>query len=67
MGNVPLNAAVVSGGDQGVPVTAGDPANPAAEAFTEIAGRLVELFPPAADETCTGRIAKLLDDLEIPV
>ncbi len=67
MGNVPLNAAVVAGGDEGIPVTAGDPSNPAAEAFSEIARRLVELFPPAADETCTGRIAKLLDDLEIPV
>ena len=64
---LPLDAAVVAGGDDGVPVTSGDPSNPAATAFTDIAGRLVELFPPAADETCTGRIAKLLDDLQIPV
>ncbi len=67
MGNVPLDAAVVDGGDEGIPVTAGDPGNRAAEAFTGIGERLVELLPPAADETCTGRIAKLLDDLEIPV
>ena len=66
MGNVPLNAAVVDGGDEGIPVTAGEPTNPAAQAFTGIAQRLTELLPPAADETCTGRIAKLLDDLEIP-
>jgi ATP-binding protein involved in chromosome partitioning len=67
MGNVPLNPAVVDGGDDGVPVTAGHPDNPAAVAFTEIAARLVELLPPAADETCTGRIAKLLTDLDVPV
>ena len=66
MGAVPLNHAVVAGGDDGNPVTVADPDNPAAVAFTSIAARLIELLPPIEDETCSGRIAKLLDDLEIP-
>lgn len=65
IGSVPLNPAVVAGGDDGTPVTSADPTNPASAAFTEIAARIVELFPPAADETCTGRIAKLLADLPV--
>jgi ATP-binding protein involved in chromosome partitioning len=60
---IPLDAEVVKGGDSGAPVVAASPRNPAAEAFTEAAARLVELVPPAQDETCTGRIAKLIEGL----
>lgn len=63
IGRIPLDAAVVQGGDEGAPVTRAQPENPAAVAFREVAAELVELVPPAAQETCTGRIAKLLDDL----
>jgi ATP-binding protein involved in chromosome partitioning len=65
IGQIPLDAAVVLGGDSGAPVTLADPANPAAVAFKEMAARLVELVPPAEDETCTGRIAKLIEALEV--
>jgi ATP-binding protein involved in chromosome partitioning len=64
IGRIPLDPAVVTGGDEGLPVTVGDPTNPAAVAFRAAAERLVELVPPAAMETCTGRIAKLIDALE---
>lgn len=61
---IPLDAAVVTGGDEGLPVTSADPINPAAVAFQRAAEILVGLVPPAQDETCTGRIAKLLEGLE---
>jgi len=61
---IPLDAAVVTGGDEGLPVTSADPNNPAALAFQRAAEILVGLVPPAQDETCTGRIAKLLEGLE---
>jgi ATP-binding protein involved in chromosome partitioning len=61
---IPLEAAVVTGGDRGLPVTSADPGNPAAKAFQSAAEMLVSLVPPAQDETCTGRIAKLLEGLE---
>jgi ATP-binding protein involved in chromosome partitioning len=61
---IPLDAAVVTGGDEGLPVTSADPSNPAALAFQRAAEILVGLVPPAQDETCTGRIAKLLEALE---
>lgn len=64
IGRIPLDPAVVTGGDDGLPVTVHMPDNPAAVAFQEAAARLVELVPPAAMETCTGRIAKLLETLD---
>jgi ATP-binding protein involved in chromosome partitioning len=62
--SVPLDALVVQGGDEGAPVTTAHPDNPASLAFKQAAARLVELVPPAQDETCTGRIAKLVEALE---
>jgi ATP-binding protein involved in chromosome partitioning len=64
IGRIPLDPAVVTGGDEGHPITVHDPENPAARAFHQAAARLIELVPPAALETCTGRIAKLIESLE---
>jgi ATP-binding protein involved in chromosome partitioning len=62
IGSIPLDPEVVPGGDQGRPVV--NNATPAAAAMRTIAERLVELVPPADLETCTGRIAKILTELE---
>ena len=61
--SIPRDAEVVRGGDEGLPVVRSLPHNPASEAFRTIATRTVELVPPAEDETCTARIAKLVDAL----
>ena len=61
--SIPLDPLVVAGGDNGVPVTvAGD--GPAARAILAATETLIELIPPAELETCTGRIAKLLANLD---
>ncbi len=62
IGRIPIDPAVVASGDHGRPVVLG--AGPAAEALSAAAERLVELLPPAAEETCTGRLARLFDHLE---
>lgn len=64
IGHIPLDPAVVQGGDSGAPVARSDPDGAAARAFRAAAEKLVELVPPAQDETCTGRIAKLIEALE---
>lgn len=64
LGQIPLDAAVVAGGDNGQPVTASMPDSPAAKAFAETTERILAAVPPAQDETCTGRIAKLIEGLE---
>jgi ATP-binding protein involved in chromosome partitioning len=65
IGEIPLDPTVVTGGDEGRPVTIDQPGNPASIAFRSAAAKLVELLPLATAETCTGRIAKLLEQLEL--
>jgi ATP-binding protein involved in chromosome partitioning len=63
LAQIPLDPEVVVGGDDGEPVTRALPSNPAAVAFKQAAVSIVELLPPVEDEGCTGRIAKLLEQL----
>lgn len=64
LAQVPLDPLVVTGGDEGTPVVLSHPDAPSARAITAAAARIVELVPPAKDETCTARIAVLMAGLE---
>ena len=64
--SIPLDPEVVPGGDDGLPVVSTGTGSAAADALREAAAILVELVPPAELETCTGRIAKILTELELP-
>lgn len=64
LGSIPLDAAVVTGGDEGRPVVRAEPDSPAAVAFQSLGKALVNVVPPVEDESCTGRIAKLVAQLE---
>ncbi|MEX1207485.1 MAG: P-loop NTPase [Acidimicrobiia bacterium] len=64
--SIPLDPMVVAGGDHGQPVVSAHPEAPSAQALIAAAARIVELVPPAEDETCTARIAVLLEQLESP-
>jgi ATP-binding protein involved in chromosome partitioning len=61
--SIPLDPAVVPGGDTGRPVVSTAAGSPAGEALRKAAAKLVELVPPAELETCTGRIAKILEEI----
>jgi ATP-binding protein involved in chromosome partitioning len=61
---IPLDPHVVPGGDTGNPVVVSNPQSAAAQALANTADELVQLIPPADMETCTGRIAKILEELE---
>ncbi len=64
IGQIPLDPLVVGGGDKGSPVVEDHPQSPSGAAFITAAARLIELVPPAEDETCTARIAVLMEQLE---
>jgi ATP-binding protein involved in chromosome partitioning len=66
IGRIPLDEHIVSGGDQGTPVVRAHPANPSARSFAAAALQITELVPPAQDETCTARVARLLEALDAP-
>lgn len=61
---IPLDVHVVPGGDEGSPIVLTHPSSAAGRALAETAELLVRLVPPAQMETCTGRIAKMLTELE---
>ena len=63
IGQIPLDPIVVEGGDEGRPVVSHHRDSPASKAIVAAADRLTELVPPAADETCTSRIAVLAEQL----
>lgn len=64
LGSIPMDRRVVEGGDGGSPVMVDPAPGPAGTAYAEVAARLVEVLPPPQMETCTGRIARLISDLE---
>lgn len=64
LGSVPLDQAVVEGGDNGRPVVLDPTSSPAAAALAKTVENVMAAVPPADMETCTGRIAKLIADLE---
>ena len=64
LARVPLDPLVVEGGDGGAPVVSAHPRAASALAIIGAAKRLVELVPPADEETCTARIAVLMEQLE---
>ncbi len=63
IGSIPLEPGVVIGGDTGRPVVVNED-NPAGAALRSATNQLVELLPPADLETCTGRLAKLIEQLD---
>ena len=63
LGQIPLDPNVVDGGDEGRPVVTHDPNGPAGTSIRSVAARLVALIPPAAEDTCTARIAVLEEQL----
>jgi ATP-binding protein involved in chromosome partitioning len=64
LGSIPLDHAVVRGGDNGRPVVLDVGSGAAADAMAKTVENVMAVVPPAEMETCTGRIAKLIADLE---
>lgn len=60
LGEIPLDAALVEGGDTGRPAATHAPDSPSGTAFGRLADRVVERMPPLADDSCVGRMNKLL-------
>ena len=59
LSSVPIDARVAAGADAGHPVVVDDPDGPAARAILEAADRITEILPPAAMDSCVGRLSTL--------
>ncbi len=63
LSEIPLDPAVVAGGDDGAPIVRSVPNSRAAQEIRRAASELTRLLPPVEDDTCTSRIAILVEQL----
>jgi ATP-binding protein involved in chromosome partitioning len=59
LASVPIDPRVAAGADEGRPVVVDEPDSPAAEAIVAAADRITEILPPAAMDSCVGRLGAL--------
>ena len=62
LGQIPIDASVAPGGDDGTPVVLDGVPGPAADAFRAIADRLLEEAPPVNMAGCTARIFEAAEE-----
>ena len=64
VGEIPIESAVSTGGDDGTPVVIAEPTSPAARELRAVADRIAdELLPPVEMAGCTARMSELLAQL----
>ena len=54
LGEIPIDPAVVTGGDAGQPIVVEDPESPAAIAYSEVAGRVAAQLSILAEQSAGG-------------
>lgn len=59
LASVPIDPRVAAGADAGRPVVVDEPDSPAAKAIVNAADRITEILPPAAMDSCVGRLGTL--------
>lgn len=69
LASVPIDPRVAAGADAGRPVVVDEPDSPAAMAIVQAADRITEILPPAAMDSCVGRLGVLAaaSDTEIAI
>ena len=67
LSSVPIDPRVASGADAGSPVVVDGPSSPAAVAITEAASEILTILPPAALDSCVGRLGALAGATESAV
>lgn len=63
LGRIPLDPVTRAGGDAGEPAVLAAPGSPSGKAYADLAGRVLDVLPPAEMAGCTGRMLKLLEGL----
>jgi len=59
LASIPIDPRVAAGADAGRPVVVDEPDSPAAEAIVRASDRITEILPPAAMDSCVGRLGAL--------
>ena len=59
LGSIPIDPRIAEGADAGRPVVVDEPESPASQAIISSAGRITEILPPLALDSCVGRLSAL--------
>ena len=60
---IPLSENTTIEADRGIPLIEQEMDTPTKSSLNELVNKITDVLPPIADETCTGRIAKVFEEL----
>ena len=64
LSKVPISETSVEESENGIPILLQENESPTKNAIQDLVNEITKVLPPVSDETCTGRLAKVLEELE---
>ena len=64
LSKIPISETSVEESENGVPILLQKNESPTKKTMENLVNELIKVLPPISDETCTGRLAKVLEELE---
>ena len=64
LSKVPISETSVEESENGIPILLQENESPTKDALQDLVTKITKVLPPISDETCTGRLAKVLEELE---
>tara|TARA_B100000073_G_scaffold332059_1_gene322149 strand:+ start:1 stop:981 length:981 start_codon:yes stop_codon:yes gene_type:complete len=65
LSKIPISEDSVEESENGTPILLQKNETPTKEAMQDLVNTIIKVLPPVSDETCTGRLAKVLEELEV--
>ena len=65
LSKIPISEDSVEESENGIPILLQNNKTPTKEAMQDLVNTIIKVLPPVSDETCTGRLAKVLEELEV--
>ena len=64
---IPISEDSIEESENGIPILLQEGGTPTKKAMQDLVNTIIKILPPVSDETCTGRLAKVLEELEVEV
>tara|TARA_B100001996_G_scaffold207479_1_gene159076 strand:- start:162 stop:1295 length:1134 start_codon:yes stop_codon:yes gene_type:complete len=65
LNKIPISEDSIEESENGNPILLQEKNTPTKKAMQDLVNTIVKILPPVSDETCTGRLAKVLEELEV--
>jgi len=65
LSKIPISEDSIEESENGTPILLQNNKTPTKEAMQDLVNTIIKVLPPVSDETCTGRLAKVLEELEV--